>query len=369
MRVLAVGSMFPPHDLGGGYEITWRSSVDHLRARGDQVRILTTDFRAPGVRDGPEPDVRRELRWYWHDHGFPRLGRRARRDLERHNAAVLADELATFRPDAVAWWAMGGMSLALVAQAAAAGVPAVGVVGDYWMDYGPRVTKAGKVDLSAPLWLFNSEHTRRLALDSGLDLPHTRVVHPGIDHALFRAAPPRPEWQWRLLYVGRLDERKGVHVAAAALEHLPAEATLTLQGTGDPAYVARLRAPGLTFASEARAGLGGLYARADAVLFPVQWHEPWGLVPLEAMAVGRPVVATGTGGSAEYLRHEENCLIYEPAESAEALAAAVERLATDAELRKRLRTAGLATAAPFAEAAYNDAIAAALEEVAGSRAR
>jgi hypothetical protein len=46
-------------------------------------------------------------------------------------------------------------------------------------------------------------------------------------------------------------------------------------------------------------------------------------VPLEAMAVGRPVVASGTGGSAEYLRHGENCLVYSPAESPEALAAAL----------------------------------------------
>ncbi len=40
-----------------------------------------------------------------------------------------------------------------------------------------------------------------------------------------------------------------------------------------------------------------ILAAADALLFPVQWEEPWGLVPLEAMASGTPVVATGTGGS------------------------------------------------------------------------
>ena len=84
------------------------------------------------------------------------------------------------------------------------------------------------------------------------------------------------------------------------------------------------------------------------------------------MAVGRPVVATGTGGSAEYLRHEQNCLIYEPAESGEALARAVERLAGDAALRDRLRSNGLRTAAPFTEQAYNQAIAAALDEVAAT---
>src|SRR5215213_10073057 len=326
MRVLAVGNMYPPHDLGGGYEITWRSSVEYLRSRGDEVRVLTTDFRAPGVPDRDEPGVGRELRWYWRDHEFPRLGWRARRRIERHNAELLAAEIGAFRPDAIAWWAMGGMSLGLIAQAADAGVPAIGVVGDPWMVYGPEVTRARRVDLSAPLWLFNSEYMRRESLSPGHDLPRTRVVHPGIDDGLFREEPAKA-WEWRLLYVGRLDERKGVHVAVDALAHLPAEATLTIQGAGDPEYVEPLRADRVVFSSEPRDRLPALYAAADAVLFPVQWHEPWGLVPIEAMAVGRPVVATGTGGSAEYLRHEENCLLYSPHSSASALADAIRRLA------------------------------------------
>jgi glycosyltransferase involved in cell wall biosynthesis len=367
MRVLAVGSVYPPHDMGGGYEITWRSSVDHLRARGDDVRVLASDFRLPGDVAPDDPDAHRELRWYWRDHAFPRLAWRERRALERHNAAVLDRHLAEFRPDAVCWWAMGGMSLSLVQRA---GVPAVGVVGDEWMVYGPRVARLRRtrIDLSAPLWLFNSAHTRQASLDAGWDLPRTRVAHPGVDHGLFRpAAGPAPAaaWSGELLYVGRLDERKGAHVAVQALERLPETTTLTLQGSGDPAYVASLERERVRFSSEPRDRLPSIYAAADAVLFPVQWHEPWGLVPLEAMAVGRPVIATGTGGSAEYLRHEENCLIHEPADSAEALAAAVERLAADPVLRARLREGGLATAARYTDVGYNDAIAAALDEVTG----
>ena len=363
MRVLAVGSMYPPHDLGGGYEITWRSSVGHLRARGDEVRVLASDFRAPGVEPGDEPGVRRELRWYWRDHGFPRLGFRERRALERWNAALLDEEIAAFRPGAIAWWSMGGMSLALIGQAARAGVPAIGVVGDYWMDYGPELTRTPRrrIDLSAPLWLFNSEHTRQLSLATGLDLPRTRVAHPGVDDSLFVAVPAREQWSGRLLYVGRLDERKGVHVA---VEALGANMKLTIQGAGEPGYMERLRAPGVEFSSAARHELPAVYAAADAVVFPVQWAEPWGLVPLEAMAVGRPVVASGTGGSGEYLRHEENCLIYEPADSASALRAALDRLAGDAVLRGRLRAGGLTTAARFTERSYDQAIAAALDEVA-----
>jgi len=139
-----------------------------------------------------------------------------------------------------------------------------------------------------------------------------------------------------------------------------------VQGSGDPDYMRALERASerIVFSSEARERLPAVYAVADAVVFPVQWNEPWGLVPLEAMAVGRPVVASGTGGSAEYLRHGENCLVYEPAESPEALAGALRELAGDAELRARLRDGGLETAARFTEQSYNQAIAAALDEVA-----
>src|SRR3954452_10150102 len=138
MRVLAIGNIYPPHDFAGGYELTWRSSVLHLRGRGHEVRVLASDHRADWTGDELDPDVHRELRWYWRDHAFPRHGLRERIRLERHNAAVLARHLESFRPEAVAWWGMGGMSLGLVERVRRIGLPAVGVVGDEWLRWGPR---------------------------------------------------------------------------------------------------------------------------------------------------------------------------------------------------------------------------------------
>ena len=103
----------------------------------------------------------------------------------------------------------------------------------------------------------------------------------------------------------------------------------------------------------------GLYAGADAVVFPVTWDEPWGLVPIEAMAHGVPVVATGRGGSAEYLRDGENALLHAPGEPA-ALATVLRRLADDPDLRERLRRGGAATAPQHTARAFNERLEAVL---------
>jgi glycosyltransferase involved in cell wall biosynthesis len=287
------------------------------------------------------------------------------------------------------------MSLSLLEHVRRAGIPAVGVVGDEWLRWGqradawsrlfrrrPRLARLverrtglpASVDLSgSALWLFNSEAVRRGALQSNLGLQRTGVAHPGIDETLFAEPAPERDWDWSFLYLGRLDPRKGVHIAIEALKYLPGEARLVLQGEGDEGYAQELRdltgrlglGDRVTFSTAPRSAIPAVYTAADAVLFPVQWQEPWGLVPLEAMAMGRPVIATGTGGSAEYLKDGMNCLLFEPRDSPQALAAAIGRLAADPALRMRLRDEGRRTASGFTETAYNEEIRMALKETAG----
>ncbi len=386
MRVLAVGNMYPPHHFGG-YELVWRSAVDHLRERGHTVRVLTSDLRT-GSGEPEERDTHRQLIWHWRDGGYPRLGPRERLRRERHNGEVLERHLAQFDPDVVSWWSMGGMSLGLIERARRAGLPAVAFVHDDWLEYGRwvdpwlgvlgRRPSAGalaerltglpaRVDFaSAARYVFVSEATRRRALSLGLGLRRTEVAHSGI-HPAFLDPAPESEWAGRLLYVGRLDGRKGIDVAIDALARLPG-AVLTVVGGGDPGEDARLRARAARLGVEervrwegqrSRAALLEAYAACDAVLFPVRWEEPWGLVPLEAMARGRPVVASGRGGSGEYLRDGENCLL-SPAGDAEALAACVRRLAAEPALRARLRAGGLETAPRHTEPIFNARVEAAV---------
>lgn len=390
MRILSVGNMYPPHHLGG-YELVWRSAIRHLRGRGHATRVLSTDFRADAATEDEEPEVYRELRWYWQAHVWPRRSWRERVALERHNATVLDGHIDEFAPDAVAWWSMGGMSLALLERVRRRGLPAVAFVADDWLLYGPLVDQWTKPFRSRP-WLGRgaerltglparvslddaaryvliSEAVRAAARETGLVLPDSTIAHLGVDPAFLDPRPERP-WGWSLLYVGRLDPRKGVEDAIAALGELPAAATLRIAGDGDPRERQRLdrqvQRLGLgerveLLGMRSHAELPELYDGADAVLFPVRWSEPWGIVPLEAMAFGRPVIATGRGGSGEYLRDGENAVIV-PAKSPRALAGAVRRLQGDPQLRQRLRAGGIATARTHTETVFNEAVQAALAE-------
>jgi glycosyltransferase involved in cell wall biosynthesis len=380
--------MYPPHHHGG-YELVWESAVEHLRARGHEVRVLTTDTRTDSV-EPDATDVHRQLRWPLRDARLERLGRRERVVLARHNHRVLDRHLGDLRPDVVAWWSMGGLSLTLLESVRRRGLPAVAFVHDDWLDYGRwadgwlhsfRGRRArlapvaerlvgipARVDFDgAASYVFVSERTRRHAMAQGLGLHRTGVAHSGIHEEFLDPAEPA-EWRWRLLYVGRLDERKGVDTAVEAMAGLPEQARLELIGGWDAREEGRLRDLASEIGVESRVHFAGqlgrpeiaaAYAGADVTLFPVRWEEPWGLVPLESMAKGRPVVATGSGGSAEYLRDGENCLLFE-AGDAEALAAAVRRLAEDPALRTRLREGGLETAPRHTEAVLNEAVEEAL---------
>jgi glycosyltransferase involved in cell wall biosynthesis len=148
-----------------------------------------------------------------------------------------------------------------------------------------------------------------------------------------------------------VDDRKGIETLIRAFALLPPESSLEIVGRGGDEYVESLRALAETcgiggrvrFGVTDRSALHEKYAAADVCVFPSEWDEPFGLVPIEAMACGTPVVATGTGGSAEFLHDGGNCLRYPPGD-ADALAGAIRRLAESAPLRERLVAGGAATA-------------------------
>jgi glycosyltransferase-like protein len=157
------------------------------------------------------------------------------------------------------------------------------------------------------------------------------------------------------LSVGGVEPRKGSVHAFRALARLareldPAPVLAVVGGHSFQDYtayrdaaLASLPALGLTLGADVvllgtvdEAELGGWYAAADALCFP-SVKEGWGLVVLEAMNAGLPVVASDLPVFSEYLVDGESALL-PPVADEVALAAAMRRLVTDAALRDRLRT-------------------------------
>ncbi len=382
MRLLVLSNFFPPHHFGG-YELSCRDVVDGLRTRGHDALVLTSTVRVPGVDDPASEKasvVRRELQLYWDDHELTKPSLRRRLAMERSNQAALARALEDVRPDVVSVWNMGAVSLGLLTTLIERRVPLVYAVCNNWLQYGPRmdawtrlfrrtprigavVRRATGVPTTVPdlaptgVFCFVSEETRRRAEQvTPNGFPKCTVVYSGIDRRDFPVLPPAEidganEWRWSLLFVGRLAPEKGVDVAIRALALLPEQARLRLVGEPDPAHRQRVEAlieelgvaGRVSFEVIERSALAAAYRDADAVLFPSTWAEPFGLVPVEAMACGCPVVASGTGGSAEFLSDGYNCLLATAGDHT-ALAAAIERLAADPALRTTLRRGGVATA-------------------------
>jgi glycogen(starch) synthase len=378
MRILTVGNMYPPHH-GGGYEVMWQAAVRRARELGHEVRILTSDYRSPMAGPEVDSDVHRELRWYWDldRYEFPQLSPLDRLRIERHNARELRRHLHDFRPEVVSWFSMGAMSLSMIERVRRCGIPAIFIVHDDWLVYGPgsdqwlrmwrgrrrRLAPLAESVLGLPTevdpgragrFVFNSRYIQDSAARAGHDVRDAKVIYPGIEPALRRELS-WGRWGWRLLYIGRVDRQKGIDTAVRALAKLPREASLDVWGTGHERYIEEMRALAGELGVSERVRFRGwagpderlaAYGAADTVVFPVRWEEPFGLVPLEAMGVGRPVVSTARGGASEFLRDGENALLFEP-DDFQALARAVSRLASDQALRERLLTGGRRTAEQF----------------------
>jgi glycosyltransferase involved in cell wall biosynthesis len=168
--------------------------------------------------------------------------------------------------------------------------------------------------------------SRALASEAGdLGAREVRVVPAGVTVPDEVAEPDDPP---HVLFVGRLSEEKGVQELLAATEGMPRVVV------GDGPLRARVPdAIGFVPPGE----LGPYYARAAVVVCPSR-REGYGMVAREAMAHGRPVVATAVGGLADAVEDGVTGLLVPPRDPV-ALRAALERLLGNRDLRARLGAA------------------------------
>jgi glycosyltransferase involved in cell wall biosynthesis len=149
-----------------------------------------------------------------------------------------------------------------------------------------------------------------------------------------------------LLYVGDVSHEKGVDVLLRVHRSLPNPPPLVTIGRQLLPRANGGRAHVLSFDLWPHAAVLQAMRRSMMVIVPSVWPEPFGLVALEAMAAGRPVIASGTGGLVDVVSDGETGFLLPPGNE-QSLRNAICRLHDDPALRERMGAAAIARAATF----------------------
>jgi phosphatidylinositol alpha-mannosyltransferase len=335
-------------DAPGGVQVHIRELADVLRARGHEVLVV-----APGGSRATDPGVRivgGPVR-------VPYGGTVAPICFSRHSFGRIRRLMHAFGPDVVHVHEPLTPSTSMLATLAAT-APVVATFHAY-------SDRSRLMELAGPV--LRSVH-RRIAASVAVSAAaasflaravpaEIEIVPNGVDVERFARGGPRPEGlpEGRLvLWVNRLDPQKGFPVAVRAFARLAAELEdvhLVVAGDGrdrDAIHLLsdadRLRLVMLGSVPHDR--LPAYHAAADAYVSPAAGQESFGIVLVEAMAAGVPVVASNVPGYREVVRDGVDGLLVAPNDP-EALARALLRVLTEPELASALARSGRERAATF----------------------
>ena len=202
---------------------------------------------------------------------------------------------------------------------------------------------------------------------SELDRKHAYILHNCIDTARFVPGPAdaalraslgfAPE-DFVVLFCGRLEPDKGIHKLLEAMENIH-DPRIKLLIVGSPFFGRTQQSPFLRKLEQQAETLGDrvrftgyvpndsmpeYYRLADLVCVPTLVEEAAGLVAVEAMGCGRPVLATRSGGMPEYLDGSQAVLVDRDGNVAGQLSFAIRMLYEHPDLRAQMSTAGAKTA-------------------------
>jgi len=388
MKVLIITDLYPPHFVGG-YELKCKLHADELMRRGYKVSILTSNWMA-GQEDIAEDNVSRSLHTSRDSQPlrhqkklaipnslYKRYGQMKRMLACRENYKVAYNAVAALKPDLVYAWQLNDVSITPVLAAQDQGVPTVFQLDDYWL---AKLRKEICLD-SNPLKRRYRSIINGLQDFNGIDFSHMITVSRWVKKSYVEVGFPaanitvipqgvlsdiildidelphsRAKGCFRLVYVGRLVQNKGTHVALESLWHLVKEMGISnihldIIGIGPSDYVGQLKNMVVELGLNAYVEFVGFmeheqvlarFLEYNAVLITSLWEEPLSGTIAEAMARGLPVIATDRGGSPEIISDGENGLLVPPGDPVK-LAYAIKKLIEDPALVRRLQRRALET--------------------------
>lgn len=368
MRVLHIGKYFPP--FAGGMEHFLADLLPALEAQGIEAAALVHHERSGQHGSRPiapeDPPVYRaptygRLLYAPLSPAFPRW-------LDRLIGELEPDLLHLHLPNTSAFWALALPSARRLPWVVHWHSDVVASTLDRRLKlayglYRPfeqrLLARAARIIATSPEYLASSPalapwRERCVVVPLGLDaarIPEPDAASRAQAEALWstvdpsRGSAPRP---WRVLAIGRLTYYKGHEILIRAAAELP-EAGVLIVGAGDLAdalggSIAALGLNGRVRLAGHQPGpvLDALLAGCDLLCLPsIERTEAFGLVQLEAMRFGKPVVVSDIPGSGTgwVVRQAGHGLTVPPGDPA-ALAAAIERLGRDPEQARRLGQAG-----------------------------
>ncbi len=193
--------------------------------------------------------------------------------------------------------------------------------------------------------LVGSRFMRDELLQNGFPAEKVHVLPPVI-RMENKAPSPVPD-DPQVLYVGQLIRGKGVDLLLQAFKGLTCDFRATIVGTGNAE--SKLKALCTELGLDNRVefsgwvrneDLGHFYSKAKVVVVPSRWPEPFGMIGLEAMHHGRPVVAFDVGGIPDWLDHMETGILV-PEQDVGALGKALQKILGENRLAERLGQNGL----------------------------
>ncbi|HEX2778507.1 MAG TPA: glycosyltransferase family 1 protein [Gemmatimonadaceae bacterium] len=386
-RILFCTDTYPPQV--NGVSVVTALSVAGLRARGWKVGVVAPRYpaSAPNPFSGAQPGagLEDELTTLANA-GFP-LYPDIR--IAAPNYPAVAGAIRRFEPDIVHCETEFVIGRLGQIAAARAGIP---LTTSYHTDFSRYTESYGvpwlRRTVSRYIGRFHGRARRTFTPSAParedvmrMGARDVEVWGRGVDGAIFnpklRSAVLREAYgfsnAFTFVHVGRLAAEKGVETIldayAIARGALPEGAVhLVIAGIGPCEEELRARAPrGVTFLGylDRRTLLPRLYASADAFVFS-SLTETLGLVVLEAMSCGLPVIATPAGGVADHLRDGENGIAFPP-NDARAMASAMVRLAMDRRLATRLGRTARATAEALSWDAELDRLDHSYRQILGER--
>lgn len=384
MRILVITDHYPPQFLGG-YELNCSQDVMELTRRGHELCVLTSRW---GV---PQPHVEGTVHRLLHldpvwlasftktdPRGLRKRALQMRWALAcRANYRIARRVAAGFKPDVAYIWRLGHVSIHPALALQESRVPTVYRIEDYWLSTlkyelclePNRIRRLAKISIVGLSRFDRIDLTHALMVSRALIEVYGRYGFREHDFRLVPEGVPTgsvletveltnrpavPGHGVRLLFAGRLVPDKGPHIAIQALARLTESNgthrfSLDIVGEGTAAYVQKLQSMVATLGLKHRVRFVGKldsvdllrrYAQYDALLFPSQWVEPFGVTIVEAMARGLPVIASTCGAAPEIIADGKNGLLIPPGDAGR-LADAVSRLIGDPAFALSIRQAAL----------------------------